>query len=325
MKIIFGPVNSRRFGASLGVDLSPAHKQCNFDCVYCELRPASPVPRSINTPAVAEVVKEVQTAIDKGLEFDFITLTANGEPTLYPHLKELVSALNLIKKDKKLLILSNGTGVLDEGKCKAMLELDVVKFSLDSAVEKTFFRVDKALKSINLAKMIDKMAEFKSIFKGQLVMEVLVVQGLNDNEAEFKALNLAFSRIKPDRVDISSIDRPSAYPVKPVSNEVLENLASCITSVPVLVAKRENNGFSKDKMALNADKIDKKTNFSEDKFNEKIDFSESELLKMLTLRPQSEFDINEKFSELSKKNLQNLLERSKIWVDELAGVKFYRT
>lgn len=321
MKIIFGPVNSRRFGASLGVDLSPAHKQCNFDCVYCELRPAPPVPRSINTPAVAEVIKEVQTAIDKKLEFDFITLTANGEPTLYPHLKELVSALNLIKKDKKLLILSNGTGVLDEGKFNAMLELDVVKFSLDSAVEKTFFRVDKALKSINLAKMIDKMAEFKALFKGQLVMEVLVVQGLNDSEAEFKALNLAFSRIKPDRVDISSIDRPSAYPVKPVGSEVLENLASCITSVPVLVAKRENKGFAKDKMALNDEKID----FNESKLNEKIDFSESELLKMLTLRPQSEFDINEKFSEISKKNLQNLLKSSKIWVDELAGVKFYRT
>ena len=321
MNIIFGPVNSRRFGASLGVDLSPAHKQCNFDCVYCELKPAKPILHAQNAPSVDEVVFAVKKEFEKGIDFDFITLTANGEPTLYPHLKELVSALNLIKKDKKLLILSNGTGVLDEGKFKAMLELDVVKFSLDSAVEKTFFRVDKALKSINLAQMIDKMAEFKIQFKGQLVMEVLVVQGLNDSEAEFKALNAAFSRIKPDRVDISSIDRPSAYPVKPVSNEILENLASCITSVPVLVAKRENKGFAKDKVALSADKID----FKDDKFNEKIDFSESELLKMLTLRPQSEFDINEKFSELSKKNLQNLLEGSKIWVDELAGVKFYRT
>ncbi|TQR60744.1 radical SAM protein [Campylobacter troglodytis] len=331
MKIIFGPVNSRRFGASLGVDLSPAHKQCNFDCVYCELRPAPPVPRSINTPAVAEVVKEVQTAIDKGLEFDFITLTANGEPTLYPHLKELVSALNLIKKDKKLLILSNGTGVLDEGKFKAMLELDVVKFSLDSAVEKTFFRVDKALKSINLAKMIDKMAEFKSIFKGQLVMEVLVVQGLNDNEAEFKALNLAFSRIKPDRVDISSIDRPSAYPVKPVSNEVLENLASCITSVPVLVARREKRSLNSQGLEFKTYEVKnevKRLNISDINSSSnkeyKLDLSEEELLKMLALRPQSEFDIEDKFSELSKARLKNLLKSSKIWVQDLAGVSFYR-
>ena len=38
MQIIFGPVQSRRFGESLGVDLSPQIKQCNYDCLYCELK-----------------------------------------------------------------------------------------------------------------------------------------------------------------------------------------------------------------------------------------------------------------------------------------------
>ena len=32
---IFGPVNSRRLGVSLGIDLLP-YKTCSFDCVYCE-------------------------------------------------------------------------------------------------------------------------------------------------------------------------------------------------------------------------------------------------------------------------------------------------
>ena len=298
MNIIFGPVNSRRFGLSLGVDLSGVRKQCNFDCVYCELKPAKPVLYSQNAPRVDEVVFAVKKELDKGIEFDFITLTANGEPTLYPHLDELIKALNLIKQDKKLLILSNGTGVLSEPKFKAMLGLDVVKFSLDSAVEKTFFRVDRATKSINLAQMIDKMAEFKAVFKGQLVMEVLAVQGLNDNEAEFKALNEAFLRIKPDRVDISSIDRPSAYPVKAVSENNLAKLATLITSAPVLLPKRYLSGNG-------------------------AEFSEAQLLKMLALRPQSEFDIKA-MSQNSKARLQKLLESSQIWVEELAGVKFYR-
>jgi wyosine [tRNA(Phe)-imidazoG37] synthetase (radical SAM superfamily) len=42
MNVIFGPVASRRFGKSLGIDLSPRGKQCNFDCIYCELEPAPP-------------------------------------------------------------------------------------------------------------------------------------------------------------------------------------------------------------------------------------------------------------------------------------------
>ena len=320
MKIVFGPVNSRRFGASLGVDLSPARKQCNFDCVYCELKPARPTPSAANAPKISEILEQVQAAFAKNLHFDFITLTANGEPSLYPHLSQLVNALNAIKRDKKLLILSNGTAVLQECASKALLGLDVVKFSLDSAVEKTFFRIDRALKSVDLAAMVAKMAEFRAEFSGQLVMEVLVVHGFNDSEAEFAALNEAFSRIKPDRIDISSIDRPSAYPVKAVSEQRLESLATLITAAPVLVAKRENNDYAKDKMTLSGDKMD----FIENKFSEKIDFTEDELLKMLALRPQSEFDIEAKFSEFSKKNLQKLLENSKIYTQNLAGVKFYR-
>ena len=39
-KFIFGPVSSRRFGSSLGIDLSPDQKSCNFDCLYCELKKA---------------------------------------------------------------------------------------------------------------------------------------------------------------------------------------------------------------------------------------------------------------------------------------------
>ena len=298
MSIIFGPVNSRRFGLSLGVDLSPKIKQCNFDCVYCELKAAKPVFAAQNVPSVEEVVNGVKEALSQKGQFSFITITANGEPSLYPHLYELVKALNLIKQDKKLLILSNGTGVLDEFKFKAILGFDVVKFSLDSAVKSTFFKIDRAIKSINLEQMIDKMSEFKALFKGELVMEVLVVQGFNDSELEFKALNEAFARIKPDRVDISSIDRPSAYPVKAVREEKLQSLAKLITAVPVLVPKRH---FTR----------------------QNLDFSEKELLKMLTLRPQSEFDI-ENFSPSSKTNLQNLLKNSLIFTQELAGVKFYR-
>jgi wyosine [tRNA(Phe)-imidazoG37] synthetase (radical SAM superfamily) len=34
--IIYGPVRSRRFGCSLGINLSPRRSTlCSFDCVYC--------------------------------------------------------------------------------------------------------------------------------------------------------------------------------------------------------------------------------------------------------------------------------------------------
>ena len=81
-KIVFGPITSRRFGQSLGIDLSPDTKQCNFDCIYCELKGAKPVDKIQDPPSVKEVVASVKEALKKYKDIDVITLTANGEPTL---------------------------------------------------------------------------------------------------------------------------------------------------------------------------------------------------------------------------------------------------
>lgn len=298
-KITFGPISSRRFGLSLGIDLSPNQKQCNFDCVYCELQAAKPLEKSLIYPKIKNIIDEVQSVLKSNVQFDFLTLTANGEPTLYPHLKELVYELNKIKQDKKLLILSNGSGVLNSDIFDALMYIDVVKFSLDSAMEKTFYRVDRALKQIKLEAMIEQMIAFREKFLGELVMEVLIVKGLNDNKDEMLALNEAFDKIRPSRVDFSTIDRPPAYPVKGISLEKLEELSMYITSVPVVLAKHYYKG-------------------------EKIDFNIQELLKMLQLRAQSEFDIENKFSQHSKDILEKLIKERKIVVENLAGVKFYK-
>ncbi len=299
MKILFGPINSRRFGRSLGIDLSPSKKQCNFDCVYCELEAQKPQAKQDKIVSVKEIVLEVQNILEKNISFDFLTLTANGEPSLYPHLEELISSLRKIAKDIKLLILSNGTAVLDQDKFNALLKLDVVKFSLDSAISKTFYRIDRALKNIDLEKMIEKMAEFKTQFKGDLVMEILVVKDLNDNEEEFVALNQALAKIAPLRVDLSTIDRPPAYAVKKVSEERLLELSKLITSTPVLLPKRHYEG-------------------------EKLNFNEEELLKMLHLRSQSEIDIENKLDKASQVLLDKLIKEEKVKILNLAGVKFYK-
>ncbi|EIB4323974.1 radical SAM protein [Campylobacter jejuni] len=299
MKILFGPVSSRRFGRSLGIDLSPNKKQCNFDCVYCELDPKKAQEKQDEIISIDKIISEVKVMLEKNVEFDFLTLTANGEPSLYPYLNELILSLRSIAKDKKLLILSNGTAVLDEDKFNALLKLDVVKFSLDSAVAKTFYRIDRALKNIDLEKMIEKMTDFRARFNGDLIMEILVVKDLNDNEEEFKALNQALKKIMPLRVDLSTIDRPPAYAVKKVSEEKLLELSKLIDSTPVLLAKRHYEG-------------------------EKLSFNEEELLKMLHLRSQSEIDIEVKFDKQSKTLLNQLIKEKKVKILDLAGVKFYK-
>ena len=298
MHIVFGPVSSRRFGVSLGVDLSPAQKCCNFDCVYCELTAAKSVTAIKNPPSVEQVIAEVKAALAAHPHVDVITLTANGEPTLYPDLARLARELNLIKGHAKTLILSNGSGVLDPQICEALKGLDIVKFSLDSAVQKTFARIDRSGEKIDIDELVGAMAKFRREFKGELVLEILVVKGLNDTRAEFEALNTALNQISPARVDISTIARPPAYPVKGVSRELLYELAQQISGVPCVIASAKYG-------------------------DEKFELSKEELLELVRRRPQSENDVINSFSESSKLNLQELLADGKVKTVDAAGTKFY--
>ncbi|WP_194173018.1 radical SAM protein [Campylobacter concisus] len=297
--LIFGPINSRRFGMSLGIDLSPKQKSCNFDCVYCELKGAKPVEEIENPPSIDEIISALKEALKVHQNIDVITLTANGEPTLYPHLKELIVKVNEIKGKVKTLILSNGSGARDQKICEALQGLDIVKFSLDSAVQSTFKKIDRNKSGIEINELIKAMAKFRKEFKGELVLEILVVAEFNDKEEEFMALNEAINEIAPHRVDVGTIDRPPAYNVKGVDASRLEELASKINGVPVTIARAH-------------------------KIEQKYEFSKSEILAMLERRPQTTANVEENFSEHSKQILNKLLQDGAVYQADVAGVKFYK-
>jgi len=68
--ILYGPVNSRRYGKSLGINLMPVqNKLCSF---------------RDELPEFNDVVNELEKKLQSPLELDLITFSGNGEPTLYP-------------------------------------------------------------------------------------------------------------------------------------------------------------------------------------------------------------------------------------------------
>jgi wyosine [tRNA(Phe)-imidazoG37] synthetase (radical SAM superfamily) len=245
-KFVFGPLQSRRFGLSLGIDLSPEKKTCNFDCVYCELEPAKTLTNIENPSNVNDIIIQVKEALVKYPKIDVITITANGEPTLYPMLGELIDHLNQIKKEKKLLILSNASTIVSQDIQNSLCKLDIVKLSLDCVSEKCFKKIDRPDKSIDFNKMIESIISFRKIFKNELVIEILVVEGINDKEEEFKLLNQALQKINPDRVDIGTIDRPPAYAVKPVSEEKISKLATLIENIPVSIVRKKKSSQTRE-------------------------------------------------------------------------------
>jgi len=296
--LTFGPVNSRRFGISLGIDLSPSHKQCNFDCLYCELAPAA----TINTQSISYNVKDyidaVQIALEKNPEIEVITITANGEPTLYPYLDHLVDKLNKIKQNKKLLILSNAALITDPKIVKALKKIDIVKLSLDCASNECFKKLDRIDKSIDAQKMIDGIYRFNKVFKNDLILEILFVDTINNKKKELDDLYDILYDLNPTRVDIGTIDRPPAYPVSGISYEELQDIANSFTNLNISIAH-------KNKISLN-------------KF-----LNEEEILNLLDKRPQTKDDIKNLLDEKSKEIFENLLKNKQIIIKNQAGVDFY--
>ena len=95
--IIFGPIPSKIW-YFFGNRFISIKKQCNFDCLYCELEGAKTVDKMDIYPSVEEIINAVKESFLNHPKIDVITITCNGEPTLYPKLNELVDELNKIKK-----------------------------------------------------------------------------------------------------------------------------------------------------------------------------------------------------------------------------------
>jgi len=301
MNIIFGPIHSRRFGKSLGIDLSPGKKQCNFDCLYCELDPAKTMDGYDDVVSVEEVSSALKTALKEHEDIDFITLTANGEPTLYPYLSELIDEINTFKGSTKTLILSNAATIDDVKVQDALLKLDEVKLSLDCATQKCLQKLDRSHKGIEVENIKAGMLAFKSKYSGPLVIEILIVKTLNDSKEEIEKLNEYLLKLQPTRIDIGTIDRPPAFDVKPVSYETLLEISHLFdSSLPVYIASRKKAEISASS------------------------YRDEEILETLSKRPLTAEDIEALFDEMSQNRVKNLLRKDKIKIVSTNGVDFYK-
>ncbi len=256
--IIFGPIHSRRFGMSLGIDLSPTLKQCNFDCLYCELAPSATVEKQIQTVNPETIINELQSHLSETI--DVITLTANGEPTLYPHLNKLLDEIDRIKKTTDTLILTNSAMLNDEKVFETLLKFDQVKLSLDAVSADIFKKIDRPHKEIDISQLIENVIAFSHLYKGKLFIEILFVHELNDTKEEIEKLNKVLKKIQCTRVDLGTIDRPPAYPVVGISYKELHTISLMFdASIPIHIASRiraesNHNYYSKEAILNTLDK-----------------------------------------------------------------------
>lgn len=292
MNYIFGPVNSRRLGRSLGVDLF-REKICNLNCIYCEVGATTRLTceRAEYVPT-ADIVGEIDiycAVPARVAELDYVTVTASGEPTLHSGLGEILAHLKKVTA-KPVAVLTNGTTLSDARVREELAWADVVIPSLDSALVTSFRKLDRPAQCLDLDQIIDGLVTFSHEYRGKLWLEILFARDINDSREDVDALRRVIKGMDIDRIQLNTVARPP-----------LESFARPLDQQTMLAVaeqfRRDNGECPVDLLARGAVQEDdhaqqKEFNLAGEAGREAV---LAEIVEMLQRRPCTAADINRTF------------------------------
>ncbi len=235
--VVYGPIRSRRLGASLGINVLPLdRKVCSSNCVYCQY--GWTLPGSSGTPLrrAPELLREIEEAFARhaleGTSVDCITLAGNGEPTLHPDLEELIIGIKRLRDahfpKAAVGILTDSTQVT-RPKVRRALELcDARYMKFDAADEATWQRINLPFGHTDFGAMVDGLRTLPGI-----VLQSMFMQGRYDNTSEphVRAWIEAVGSIRPGSVQVYTVDRGTAAEgITKVPKDTLQEIADRLTA-----------------------------------------------------------------------------------------------
>lgn len=220
----YGPVPSRRLGRSLGINHIPP-KVCSYSCVYCQLgRTIRMQCERVEFYPPEEILKDVEEQVvkarDKDERVDYVTLVADGEPTLDINLGkeiELLKSLGI-----KIAVISNASLMWRQDVRSDLLDADWVSLKVDAITEGLWRRVNRPHKALKHEAVLEGMKEFADIFEGELATETMLIHGVNDRGEEAEKMVDFLTELNPTKAYIAIPTRPPAERwVKPADEEAI--------------------------------------------------------------------------------------------------------
>ena len=243
MNYVFGPVQSRRLGQSLGIDTIPL-KTCNWNCVYCQLGRSVPLTneRKEYIPS-DEILSEVEQAlaIHKSDEIDWVTFVGSGEPLLHTKMGWLIQQVKTMTK-LPVAVITNGSLLYLPEVRQELIAADAVLPTLDAGTAELYRKINRPHSEITFERLVDGLVAFRKEYRGNLWVEVMLVDRLNDAPQELWEIAKTLQAIKPDSVHINLPTRPPAEPwVKPPSSEDLMRAMAILGYTAELVQPAEGS------------------------------------------------------------------------------------
>jgi wyosine [tRNA(Phe)-imidazoG37] synthetase (radical SAM superfamily) len=235
--IIYGPVQSRRLGLSLGINLLPVgRKVCSFNCVYCECGDTTELieqardeqGKRATFPTVAAVRRAAEKALHEHAGLGAITFAGHGEPTLHPQFPEVVQAVrevrDALQPQAQVGVLSSAALIL-RPRPRAGIDLcELRMMKLDAGDEETFQAIDRPADNVRLAPIVEELGRMPNI-----IIQTCLIDGPAQNirGAPWNALVRAIGSIKPTCVHLYPVERPTPEPwVQKVSHDVVMERAA---------------------------------------------------------------------------------------------------
>lgn len=225
-RYIFGPVASRRFGRSLGVDLL-GQRICSFNCIFCEAGPTQTctMKRDVYVP-IEVVLGELRAWYGSGGEADVVTLAGRGEPTLHTGFGTVIDAIHGMC-DIPVVLLSNGSLMSLPDVRRDAARADVVKVSLSGWDDASIQHLNQPVAGLRFTDYLAGLKAFRQVFKGELRIEVMFVSGLNDSEEEARKIAACAGEVGADKIELNTVVRPPAdCSAGPVPVEILQQYAA---------------------------------------------------------------------------------------------------
>ena len=239
---IFGPVQSRRLGISLGINLLPKDgKVCSFDCIYCECgfnedhRPTLPMPTREEVAVALE--RKLQQMQEDGQLPDVLTFAGNGEPTCHPHFAEIIGDTIRLRNQycpkAKVSVLSNSTMIHRQAVHDALMLVDNNILKLDTVDIDFIRKVDHPSGTYDVQQIIERM----KAFNGHIIIQTMFLKGndIDNTGEEYVGPWLeAVKEIAPEQVMIYTIDRetPTQGLLK-ATHEQLDRIAAMVRAAGI--------------------------------------------------------------------------------------------
>lgn len=208
-RYLFGPVPSRRFGLSLGVDLVP-HKTCPLNCVFCEVGPTTCLTMErkeyVPTSEVKRELKEWHAGRGKA---DVVSVTGSGEPTLHTGFGDVLAFIKKTIKIKSVLLTNSTLLYLPDVRCSAALA-DIVKVTLSAWDDDSFRKIARPHPDLRFSTIVEGLKLFRHEYSGAIWLEVFIVPGINSDLEQVKTIAQLARTIHPDKVQLNTALRPTA-------------------------------------------------------------------------------------------------------------------